>query len=42
MLEPKAVTAEITATRSTAIRTSATITVVEAGTSQVTLPLGRP
>ena len=41
-LERKAVTAEITATRSTAIRTSATISVVEAGTTQVTLPLGRP
>ena len=41
-LERKAVTAEITATRSTAIRTSATISLVEAGTTQVTLPLGRP
>jgi hypothetical protein len=41
-LERKAVTAEITATRSTAIRTSATISVVEAGTTRITLPLGRP
>jgi hypothetical protein len=41
-LERKAMTAEITTTRSTALRTSATITVVDAGTSTVTLPLGRP
>jgi hypothetical protein len=41
-LERKAMRAEITATRSTALRTSAGITVVEPGTSPVTLPLGRP
>jgi neutral trehalase len=41
-LEPKALTAEITATRSTALRTTATISVVEPGVTRVTLPLGRP
>jgi hypothetical protein len=42
VLERKAMTAEITATRSTALRSSAGITVVEPGTTAVTLPLGRP
>jgi hypothetical protein len=42
VLEQKVLSAEITAVRSTALRTTAGIQIVEPGTTPVTLALGRP
>jgi hypothetical protein len=41
-LERKVLSAEVTAVRSTALRTTAGIQLVEAGRTPVTLALGRP